>query len=469
MIRIPISCLLAATLAGWSAAPAPAAERAVPRSQAEITLSYAPLVKKTAPAVVNIYTRRVVQTQRSPFFNDPFFRQFFGDNLPTAPRERIQNSLGSGVIVRADGIVVTSNHVIEKADQITVVLSDRRELPAEVVLTDARTDIAVLRIDAGGKKLPYLKLRSTDDLEVGDLVLAIGNPFGVGQTVTGGIVSALARAAAGVSDFSFFIQTDAAINPGNSGGALVTMDGRLAGINTAIYSRSGGSQGIGFAIPADMVRAVLAGALNDARIVRPWFGGAGQELTADVARSIGLDRPGGVIVTEIHRGGPAARAGLRVGDVIAAINGREVADPNALRFRIATLPVGEAAALSVLRQGRALSLALPLEAPPETPPRDATELAGRNPFAGATVANLSPALADELSLDPMQRGVIVMKVDRRAPAGRIGIRPGDVVVSINGAEIATVDSLEAVLRRPADRWTISVRRDGRMLSVVIEG
>jgi serine protease Do len=247
------------------------------------------------------------------------------------------------------------------------------------------------------------------------------------------------------------------------------MDGRLAGINTAIYSRSGGSQGIGFAIPADMVRAVLAGALNDARIVRPWFGSAGQELTADVARSIGLDRPGGVIVTEIYPGGPAARAGLRVGDVITAINGREVADPNALRFRIATLPVGEAAALSVLRRGRALSLALPLEAPPETPLRDATELAGRNPFTGATVANLSPALADELSLDPMQRGVIVLKVDRRAPAGRLGIRPGDVVVSVNGAEIATVDSLEAALRRPADRWTISVRRDGRMLSVVVEG
>ena len=275
--------ILSATVvmaAVFAAAVGPAsAGKALPTSRGEVELSFAPLVKTAAPAVVNIYTRKVVRTRRlAPLFDDPFFRRFFGDKFGFGngrPRQRIQNSLGSGVIVAGEGIVVTNRHVIEGADQITVVLADRREFDATIVGSDDRTDLAVLRIDAGVDSLPSLDLRDSDTLEVGDLVLAIGNPFGVGQTVTSGIVSALARTQVGISDLNFFIQTDAAINPGNSGGALVTMDGKLAGINSAIFSKSGGSHGIGFAIPANMVRSVVAGLAEGRRLVRPWLGAWG--------------------------------------------------------------------------------------------------------------------------------------------------------------------------------------------------
>lgn len=323
-------------------------EKRLPISQPQVQLSYAPLVKIAAPAVVNIYTKRVVQTTQSPFFNDPFFRQFFGGNIPQRKRKRVESSLGSGVIVRSEGIVITNNHVIKKADQIRVVLSDRQELAAKVILADEKTDLAVLRLEGVKSPLPYLALKDSDSLEVGDLVLAIGNPFGVGQTVTGGIVSALARAAGGVSDFSFFIQTDAAINPGNSGGALITMDGRLVGINTAIYSRSGGSQGIGFAIPANMVARILDNAVHGAKIVRPWFGAAGQAITRDLMSSLGLIGPSGVLINEIYVGGAAARAGIKPGDVIIKINERDLAGPRELRFRIATLKVGRKAKLTLI-------------------------------------------------------------------------------------------------------------------------
>ena len=235
-------------------------QKNVPNSQAEIKLSFAPLVKKVAPAVVNIFTRKTV-TQRSfsPLFDDPFFRRFFGGQLRKSPksRKKVQNSLGSGVIVKSDGIVITNHHVIKGAEEITVVLSDRREFGAEIIVSDKRTDLAILKIRELNDELPFLALRDSDDLEVGDLVLAIGNPFGVGQTVTSGIVSALARTQVGINDLNFFIQTDAAINPGNSGGALVSLDGKLVGINSAIYSKGGGSVGIGFAIPTNMVRTVF--------------------------------------------------------------------------------------------------------------------------------------------------------------------------------------------------------------------
>ncbi|CAN0480566.1 unnamed protein product, partial [Discosporangium mesarthrocarpum] len=282
-----------------SAMPTSAQVKRVPASKAEISLSFAPLVKSAAPAVVNIYTRRVVRARRiSPLFNDPFFRRFFGNQFAPGNRQnqRVQNSLGSGVIVSADGLIVTNHHVIDKADEITVVLTDRREFEAEVVTRDEGTDLAVLRIKANNEKLPFLKLRDSDTLEVGDLVLAIGNPFGVGQTVTSGIVSALARTARGVSDFGFFIQTDAAINPGNSGGALIALDGGLVGINTAIYSRGGGSNGIGFAIPSNMVATVIGSAVSGGQVVRPWLGARGQTVNADLARSLGLSRPSGVLV-----------------------------------------------------------------------------------------------------------------------------------------------------------------------------
>jgi len=447
------------------------AEKRLPSSQTEIDLSYAALVKRAAPAVVNIYTKRVVKNVRSPFFNDPFFRQFFGENAYKfgGGRKRVENSLGSGVIVLSRGIVVTNNHVIKNADQIRVVLSDRRELAANVILADEKTDLAVLKLEDVREPLPFLGLKDSDDLEVGDLVLAIGNPFGVGQTVTGGIVSALGRAANGVSDFSFFIQTDAAINPGNSGGALITMDGQLVGINTAIYSQSGGSQGIGFAIPANMVARIIDNAVDGAKIDRPWFGAAGQALNIDLMSSLGLQRPIGVLINEIYKGGPAARAGLKSGDVVTNINNREVSSPGELRFRIATLKVGGKAKLGLVRQGKSKNLTMDLEAAPEVPLRNLTTLKGPQPLSGATVANMSPAFGEELSLDPMRRGVIVLSTERRSPARRIGLEPGDWILEVNNTKVMLVKNLQQALKKARPQWRIKVQRKDRVFTAVIEG
>ncbi len=446
-----------------------AARRQLPQSRSQAVLSFAPLVERAAPAVVNIYARRMVRRRPvSPLFDDPFFRRFFGERFSFGgPREREQNSLGSGVIVAPDGLVVTNHHVIEKADRIKVVLADRREFDARIVSADERTDLAVLRLAAQDEDLPYLRLRDSDDLQVGDLVLAIGNPFGVGQTVTGGIVSALARTAAGVSDFGFFIQTDAAINPGNSGGALVTMDGRLVGINTAIYSRTGGSIGIGFAIPSNMVATVVDAAERGGPVVRPWIGAMVQAMSSDIARSLDLDRPTGVIVAELHPAGPARAAGLRAGDVILAVDGRHVADPAAFAFRIATRRTGGRAALRIRRDGAVRDVEVALVAPPETPPRDLTPLSGRHPLDGATVANLSPALAAELSLDGMPRGVIVTELRSGGVAERLGFQSGDVILRVNEREVKLVRDLQDALARTVDRWRIAFRRDGKTLSFVI--
>ena len=452
-----------------AAAPAAADEtRQVPESREKIKLSYAPLVQQAAPAVVNIYTSKKVMQRRTPsLFDDPFFQRFFGPDFGMQfgqkPREKVQNSLGSGVIVRADGVVVTNNHVIEGADEIKVVLNDRREFEAKVLGRDERTDLAVLKIEPAAAVLPTLDLADSDSLKVGDLVLAIGNPFGVGQTVTSGIVSALARTHVGQSDLSFFIQTDAAINPGNSGGALVALDGRLVGINSAIFSKSGGSMGIGFAIPSNMVRAVVNGFVKGGRLVRPWIGAQGRDVNADIAASLGLDRPGGVIVEELYPGSSAEKSGLRRGDVILAVNGHEVRDSNSLKFRIATTPVGEVVPLRVLRQGKLLALKLEVEAPPEFPARAQTELDGRHPLAGAVVVNMSPALADELGVNVFARGVMVLQVRRGAPADRIGLKPGDFVRQVNGSDVGLVRDLITLFSNPAQEWDIAIERRGRVL------
>src|SRR5262249_3709581 len=272
--------------------------------------------------------------------------------MPGMPREQVQRSLGSGVIVDASGLVVTNNHVIEGATEVKVALADKREFEAEVVLKDARSDLAVLRLKGSRERFPAVEFGDSDELQVGDLVLAIGNPFGVGQTVTHGIVSALARTQVGITDFQFFIQTDAAINPGNSGGALVDLRGRVVGINTAIFSRSGGSQGVGFAMPANMVRVVVAAAKSGGKAVkRPWLGAKLQEVTVEIAESLGLKRPGGALVANVSVGSPAARAGLKTGDLIIAIDGQTVDDPNAFDYRFATKPLGGSAHVGVLRNG----------------------------------------------------------------------------------------------------------------------
>ncbi len=464
---LAVGLVLALALA-W-AGPGTAEVKEVPGSRRQIELSFAPLVKKVAPAVVNIYTKTEVQQPISPLLNDPFFRRFFGDEFFGSPnRKRIQSSLGSGVIVDPSGLIVTNYHVIKDADEITIVLSDRNEFEAKVVQKDERTDLAVLRIDAGGKRLPHLRLRDTDELEVGDIVLAIGNPFGVGKTVTSGIVSALARTNVGVSDFRSFIQTDAAINPGNSGGALVTLDGRLAGINTAIYSRSGGSIGIGFAVPSSMVATVVAAA-EGGKLVRPWFGATGQNVTAEIADSLDLERPQGVLINDIYPDSPADRAGLVVGDIVSSINGREVLDGQELRFRIATLPVGGTAKLTVIRKGKVVRTAVPLEAPPEKPARDTTALKGRNPLAGATVANLSPALAEEIGADLTGSGVIVLSVAPGSPAHRFRIERQDIVREVNGKEIKSAAQLQRLLAAGARAWELTMQRNGRAYRIAVRG
>jgi len=449
--------LLAVGLAGL---PGPIAADTVPSSREEIALSFAPLVKRVAPAVVNIYTHSVVTRQGplTPLFDDPFFKQFFGEDFFGRPVERDQNALGSGVIVRADGLIVTNVHVIKGAQEIKVVLSDGREFAAKPLTLDEQTDVALLKIDPGAAELPVLELADSDALEVGDLVLAIGNPFGVGQTVTSGIISALARTRRGINDYGFFIQTDAAINPGNSGGALVTLDGRLAGINTAIVSRSGGSVGIGFAIPANMVRTVIAAADNGGTVVRPWIGATGQPVTAELAEGFGLDHPGGVVINNIFEGGPAAAAGLEVGDIVTAVEGKAVQDPESLRFRLATLPVGGTARLTVSRDGKEVTIPVQLVAAPDKPEPDATALEGHSPLTGATVANVSPALAEQLGLNGVWTGVVVVEVARNSPARRVGFRPGDLLLELNDAKIDTVQGLMQTIETAGSHWRLKVRR-----------
>jgi serine protease Do len=449
---------------------APVLAQTVPKSREAIRLSFAPIVKQAAPAVVNVFSRRVVRTSASPFADDPFFRRFFGDRSPFGiPQDRVQNSLGSGVIVDPDGLIVTNHHVIQDAQEITVVLPDRREFEAKVLRSDERTDLAVLKVDPKGERLPTLPIGDSDSLQVGDLVLAIGNPFGVGQTVTSGIVSGLARTAIGISDFRSFIQTDAAINPGNSGGALIDVDGRLVGINTAIFSRSGGSIGLGFAIPTSMVGAVLEGAKTGKPITRAWLGATGQPMTAEIAQAVGLDRPRGVLVKEVAAGSPAADAGLRAGDVIVAIANHEVDDPEDLRFRVATLPVAKPTPVTYWRAGKQEVASVTLVTPPEIPPRDTQTLEGRHPLAGVTVSNLNPALAEELSLDMTLRGVVVNDVRDGTYAQRIGLQKGDVVASVNGKSIANVAALRQVMSTPSSPWALSIKRGSQTLSITVRG
>ena len=431
--------------------------RAVPGSAQQVQLSFAPVVRRAAPAVVNVYTRAVSDVGTAAAVRrDPAYRRFF------APGEdRLGHSLGSGVIVDPNGTIVTNQHVIQDAGAIVIVLSDRREFAAELVRSDERTDLAVLKINTGGEALPYLPLKDTDDLEVGDIVLAIGNPFGVGQTVTSGIVSALGRSVDGINDYRSFIQTDAAINPGNSGGALVSLDGKLAGINTALYSEGGGSVGIGFAIPGDLVRSVLSPSEGAGhRIVRPWLGAMGRTVTAGTARRLGLGAPSGMLIDEVVPEGPAAEAGVRPGDVILSIDGKPVADEDSLRFRFATLPVGSGAKLGIWRAGEAMTLDIRLLAPPEIPPRKVTQLKAGGPFIGVTVANLSPALADELNVDEVA-GVIVLDVPHGGPHLRLAV--GDELIDLNGQPIADVGQLQLLLPRLAGPWRATVRRDGRTL------
>jgi Do/DeqQ family serine protease len=433
--------------------PAGALAQALPTDRSELAYSYAPLVKRVSPAVVNIYTTTTARVQRRLPFPFP--------GMPQAG-ERVQNSLGSGVLVRPDGLIVTNAHVVKGADEIRVVLADRREFDAKLVTQDERYDLALLRIDGSGEKFPFLGMRDSDSIEVGDVVLAIGNPFGLNQTVTSGIISALARSAGGVNDSNFFIQTDAAINPGNSGGALVSLDGRLIGINTAIYSQTGGSVGIGFATPSNIVSRIVSTGEQGGRIVRPWLGINMQRVTPDIATGLNLPRPAGLVVKEVFAGGPGAHAGLKRNDVIIALKDQPIDDEASLRFRLATLQVDATVPVRVIRGGKEMVFNMKLAPPPEDPPRDPAVLEGRQPLSGAGVANLSPAVADELGLVEWRPGVIVTEVKAGSFAGRF-VRPGDMILSVNGQDVKNVADLKQ--RIAAGVASVSIGREGMVSTV----
>jgi Do/DeqQ family serine protease len=468
---MPVRLQLVAALAAvplMLAVPAMAQDRAVPPSAGALRMSYAPIVKQAAPAVVTVMAARMVQN-RNPLFDDPFFRRFFGPNFGGPGGEQTQRSLGSGVIIDHAGLVVTNNHVIEGASEVKIALSDKREFEVDIVLKDARTDLAVLRVRDPRERFVSLEFGNSDELLVGDVVLAIGNPFGVGQTVTHGIVSALARTQVGITDYQFFIQTDAAINPGNSGGPLVDMAGRLVGINTAIFSRSGGSQGVGFAIPANMVRVVVASAKTGGGAVkRPWLGARLQAVTPDIADKFDLKRPAGAVVTNVTAGSPAARAGLKTGDVIVAVDGQAVDDPNAFDYRFATRGIGGNAQLDVMRGGRESKVTVALQTAPDLP-RDEILIRARSPFLGLKVANLSPALADELRLDPSAEGVVVVEVAEGSPAQSVGFQKGDLLLQVNSEKISKTRDLEKLTQAGSRMWRVLIQRGGQQISAVFGG
>jgi serine protease Do len=453
------------------APPAPKALPQAPSSMGQVQLTFAPVVRRIAPAVVNVYSKSIVQAQVNPFFNDPVFGQLFGT---PEMRQRVQQSLGSGVIVRADGLVVTNNHVVEGGNEITVALSDKREFKAKVLLADSRTDLAVLKIDTRGERLPVVPFGDSDSVQVGDLVLAIGDPFNVGQTVTMGIVSALARSQVATGDSQIFIQTDAAINPGNSGGALVTTDGKLAGINTAIYSRSGGNIGIGFAIPANLVRRVVEGVEGGlksggtASVKLAWVGASGQPVTSDIAASLGLAKPGGVLIKDVYPGGPLSKAGVKSGEVVQTVDGAGVDDMQSLNYRTATHRPGDSVKMHVASGKQSRDVTVTLALPPESPPREATTIAGRNPLTGAKVENVSPATAIELQMDVMAKGVAIVSPGANGFAARYGFQPGDIVSSINGAKINRVGELVRTLNG-ANHWDMVIERAGRKLTLQVDG
>lgn len=452
----------AATVAALTPdAPQPIAAQAVPQivpqSQGQIALSFAPVVRQTAPAVVSIYAQRVVQDRQHPLFDDPLFGQLFGATGGTVPR--VQNALGSGVILTADGIVVSNDHVVGGARDIRVVLGDRREFAADILLSDPESDLAVLRL-RGAQGLPALSLADSDQVQVGDLVLAIGNPFGVGQTVSSGIVSALARSGIAVgSGRGYFIQTDAAINPGNSGGALVDLAGRLVGINTAILTRSGGSNGIGFAIPANLVAQVVAQAEGGAtRFSRPWIGAEAQSVDAALAEAFGMTLPQGVVLTALHPASPLAAQGLRPGDLVLAVQGEPVNSAPEMMFRLAALGLGVDATLDVQTRGGPGQVTITLAPPPDTPPRDRIDWRD-GPLRGLSAETLNPAVAQDWGLPPGLTGALVVAAD--GIAARAGLWPGDVIQAVNRMPVADTRDLDRILRDPSRFWEVELVRDGQ--------
>ena len=431
------------------------ADTKVPQSQAEISLGFAPLVKQAAPAVVNIYAKQVVQARQSPFSGDPFFDQFFRSFGDTKPE--VQNSLGSGVILSEDGIVVSNYHVVGMSTDIRVQLKDRREYKARVLLADQESDLAILQLD-GVDDLPFLTLRDSDGVEVGELVLAIGNPFGVGQTVTSGIVSGLARSGVSTGNArGYFLQTDAAINPGNSGGALVDVNGDLVGINTSILTRSGGSNGIGFAIPSKLVGQFVEQArAGFDSFQRPWAGMFGQPVDADMADGLGLERPGGIVVSDMHAVSPFKAAGLEAGDVILEVEGEPVNTPAEMVFRMSVVGLGQEAEVRVVRDGEEMVYNVPLATAPEEPSRETVKTDDRSAIPGLVVSNINPAVVGQFGLPLSVSGVIVENPGQ--VGARLGLNPGDVLRAVDGKDVTNTQEVDQALRKARNRLTLEVQR-----------
>ena len=459
--------------AGVAQAPVaaqPAEARQVPASDAQVKLSFAPVVKAVTPSVVNVYATTIEQQSASPFASDPFFQRFFGGQGQFQARPRESQSLGSGVMVDPAGVILTNRHVIENATDVRIALSDGREYAVDVAIEDAQTDLAVLRIrDPKGASFPAITFADSDALQVGDLVLAIGNPFGVGQTVTSGIVSGLARTGVESSDYEFFIQTDAAINPGNSGGALVDLDGHLVGINTAIYSQSGGSVGIGFAIPANMARLVADAGVSGGAIVRPWFGAKMQAVTSDIANSLGMAAPHGALITEVAPDGPAAKAGFSSGDVILAVDGVAVDDPSAFNFRLATKPIGQKTTLQRQRGGKTEDVPFDVEAAPVPGDDMLATINGDSRFSGTTVRQITPDLAEAKGLPYDAKGVIVTAVAQGSPADQMGLQVDDILISLNDTTIDSAKVFQDTASRRVRTWQVILQRGGRVLRSIVSG
>jgi serine protease Do len=443
--------------------------------EVSLTTGLTPVVERVLPSVVNIWSERIVRISdsghTSPFFFDPFFGQFFGGEGPWGgpPREQRERGLGSGVIVSADGYILTNNHVVENASEIRVSLSDRREMKAKIVGTDPRTDIAVLKVEE--KDLPALPIGDSTKVKPGQFVLAIGNPFGLSQTVTMGIVSAKGRGNLGIEDYEDFIQTDAAINPGNSGGALVDVHGALIGINTAILSRSGGNQGIGFAVPINMARQVMERIVKDGRVIRGWLGVSIQPVTPKVGRAFDLEKAEGALVGDVTPGSPAEDAGLKRGDIIVSIEGEPIVEMRELSLKVSMLAPGTTVRLKIVRDGREMEIPAVLGEQPSEPNtfKAGTERAAGHPLEGVQVQDLTPQILRQLDLPRNTTGVVVVRVAPDTPAAEAGLRRGDVIQEANGHVVADVYQFEQAVRRSAgEPVVLLVNRGGQTLFVVVE-
>jgi serine protease Do len=438
-------------------------------------MTYSPLIKEALPEVVNIASSRLVhhsEEASNPMFDDPFFRQFFGDQGPHAQRQQPQEqqekeqSLGSGVVVATNGYILTNNHVVEGATDIKVSLRDKREFTAKVVGRDPKTDIAVLKIDAD--HLPAIALGDSSKVQVGDLAFAIGDPFGLGQTVTMGIVSATGRANLGIEDYEDFIQTDAAINPGNSGGALIDGRGELIGINTAILSHSGGNQGVGFAIPVNLAKRVMDQIVDHGHVVRGFLGATIQDVSPTMAKALNLNDAQGVLIADVTAKGPAAEAGLKAGDVVTKMNGQPVADSAALRLQVSETDPGTTIPLTVRRGTSTLELNVKLRELPADHEKTANGTTENDSLQGLQVEPLSPAARQQLHLGNETHGVVISQVDPNSAAGDAGLREGDVITEVNHQSVSTVDDFAQVMRNAGSKAILlRIVRDGAGLFVAI--